>query len=119
DSSRKVHVDKIDGKLHFTIDLRLKGDIVTNTYFKDLSKNKDVKRAFEKKIEEKVRKNCYSIINKMKNEYKMDCIGLGQYAAARYGRWSNTDWNSEVLNSSIDVNVKASIKSWGRGSFEN
>jgi Ger(x)C family germination protein len=118
DSSRKVHVDKIDGKLHFTIDLRLKGDIVTNTYFRDLSKNKDVKRAFEKKIDEKVRKNCYLIINKMKNEYKMDCIGLGQYAAARYGRWSNTDWNSEVLNSSIDVNVKASIKSWGRGSFE-
>jgi Ger(x)C family germination protein len=117
-SSKKVYVNKIGGKLHFTINLRLKGDIITNTYFKDLSKNKDVKKTFENEIEEKVRKNCCSIINKMKTEYRTDCIGLGQYAAAKYGRWSNTDWNKEVLNSNIDINVKASIENWGRGSFE-
>ncbi|HBC95952.1 MAG TPA: Ger(x)C family spore germination protein [Clostridium sp.] len=117
-SFRKVNVDKIHGKLHFTINLKLKGSVITNTYFKDISKNESAKRAFEEKIGEKVHRNCCSVINKMKTEYKTDCLGLGKYAAAKYGRWSNVDWDKEVLDSSIDVNVKVSIENWGRGSFE-
>jgi Ger(x)C family germination protein len=118
DSSRKISVDRIDGKLHFTIELKLKGNTITNTYFKDLSKNVNTRELFEKEIGEIVHKNCCLVINKMKMEYKTDCIGLGQYAAAKYGRWSNTDWNKEVLDSSIDVNVKVSVENCGRGSFQ-
>ncbi|WP_446897195.1 Ger(x)C family spore germination protein [Clostridium sp. LBM24168] len=118
DSSKKVHVDKVDGKLHFTIELKLKGNIITNTYFKDLSTNKKTRKLFEKEIGEIVRKNCYLIINKMKMEYKTDCMGLGRYAVAKYGRWSGTDWNKEVLDSSIDVDVKVSVEGCGRGAFQ-
>lgn len=67
-------------------------------------------------MSEQVKKKCNDFIIKMKNEYKVDCLQLGEVAAAKYGRQTGVDWNSIVCNSEIKVNVKVKIeKNWKRG----
>lgn len=116
-SKRKVHCNIKNGKFIFTIDLELKGDIAANTSnLKVTEKNSDVKK-FEKDIAEKTKKNCYKFIRDMQQKYELDCLDLGKYGAAAYGRHTGIDWNIVVSNSTIIVNIKAKIEKMGRGDY--
>jgi len=112
---RKVKCNKIDGKYEFTIDLDFKGDIKENTLYKNLKKENESE--FEKLMGKKIEKMCIDFLDKMKNSYKLDCLNLGMYAAAKYGRETGVDWNKEVCNSNIKVNVKVKIDMMGRGQY--
>lgn len=68
-------------------------------------------------MEENVKKNCEEFINKAKCSYNVDILELGRVAAARYGRGTGVDWNKEICNSTIKVNVKVSINTQGRGEY--
>jgi hypothetical protein len=68
-------------------------------------------------MEEKIEKMCYNFLEKMKKDYKVDCLELGRVAAATYGRNTGVDWNEIVSNSDIKVNVKVNIDRYGRGDF--
>jgi len=112
---RKVKCNKIDGKYEFTIDLDFKGDIKENTLYKNLKKENESE--FEKLMGKKIEKMCNDFLEKMKDSYKLDCLNLGMYAAAKYGRETGVDWNKEVSNSNIKVNVKVKIDMMGRGQY--
>ncbi len=58
-----------------------------------------------------------SFINKIKSDINIDILNLGSVAAAKYGRETGIDWNKEVLNSDIKVNVKVKVDSQGRGDY--
>jgi hypothetical protein len=53
----------------------------------------------------------------MQKKYKVDCLELGQFAAAKYGRHTGTDWNKAVSNSKIIVKAKVSIEKVTRGTY--
>lgn len=116
-SKRKITCTKDGDKYKFTINLSLKGDLETDTLYKDLQKNSKSDVLFKKEMSEYVEKKCEDFIIKMKNQYKVDCLQLGQVAAAKYGRHTGVDWNSIVCSSEIKVNVKVEVEKTGRGDY--
>ena len=114
---RKVRCEKINGKYKFNIDLEFTGKIVNNTMYPDLMGNAKTVEAYSHKLEEETEKNCYEFINKMQNEYKVDCLELGRDAAATFGRNPQTNWDDVVCNADITVNVKVKVDNIGRGQF--
>ncbi|MFT5872061.1 MAG: Ger(x)C family germination protein [Clostridium sp.] len=114
---RKVHCEKINGKYKFTIDIEFKGTVVSNTLYKDFMINPKTVDKYRHELEEETEKRCNQFINKMQNEYKVDCLELGRNAAATFGRNPETDWDNIVCNADIVVNVKVRINNLGRGQF--
>ncbi|MBU3099088.1 MULTISPECIES: Ger(x)C family spore germination C-terminal domain-containing protein [Clostridium] len=112
---RKVKCNKIKGKYEFIIDLEFQGDIIENTLYKSMKKESE--KEFEELISKKIEMKCYDFLCKMKNSYKIDCLNLGMYAAAKYGRESGVDWNDEVSNADIKVNVVVNIDKIGIGQY--
>jgi Ger(x)C family germination protein len=112
---RKVKCNKKEGKYEFIIDLNFKGDIIENTLYKDI--NKKSESEFEIFMAKKIEKMCDEFLEKMKNVYRIDCLNLGMYAAAKYGRETGVDWNEEVSNANIKVNVVVKIDKFGKGQY--
>ncbi|MCB2305415.1 Ger(x)C family spore germination protein [Clostridium estertheticum] len=112
---RKVKCNKIKGKYEFIIDLEFHGDIIENTLDKSIKKESE--KEFKELISKKIEMRCYDFLCKMKNSYKVDCLNLGMYAAAKYGRESGVDWNKEVSNSDVRVNVVVNIDKIGIGQY--
>ena len=117
ESKRKVHCEKINGKYKFTIDIDFKGQVINNTMYKDFMKNPKTVDMYSHELEEQTKARCYDFINKMQNEYKVDCLELGRDAAATFGRNPETDWDKIVCNADIIVNVKVKVNNLGRGQF--
>lgn len=114
---RKVKCLKKEDKYNFIIDLKLQGEIISNTFEEKLSLNTNNIKDFENAMAEQVKQQCNDFIGKMKNELKVDCLELGRVAAAKYGRRKGNDWNEIISNSTIEVNVKVKVDSHGRGDF--
>ena len=117
ESKRKVHCEKINGKYKFTIDLEFKGQVITNTMYKDFMINPKTVEKYTHELEEQTKERCNEFINKMQNMYKTDCLELGRDAAATFGRNPETDWDNIVCNAEIIVNVKVKVNNLGRGQF--
>jgi Ger(x)C family germination protein len=116
-TKRKVKCYKEDNKYKFIIDLSLTGEIISNTQSKCVSKDCDSIKEFEREMAEQVKKECMGFIDKMKNEYKVDCLSLGRVAAAKYGRRKGNDWDKIIQDSDIEVNVTVKFDRQGRGDF--
>lgn len=116
-SNRRVKCYKEDNKYRFVIDLKLKGEIVSNEIYEDLNKNPESIKQFKKDVEELVLKNCNKYIDKIKGQYRIDVLSLGQTAAAKYGREKGIDWNKVISEADIKVNVKVEITKQGRGDY--
>jgi len=112
---RKVKCNKIEGKYEFNIELEFHGDIIENTLYKEMKKEDEIE--IEKLMGKKIEKMCYDFLAKMKNVYKIDCLNLGMYAAAKYGRETRADWNYVVSNANIKVNVVVKIDKMGIGQY--
>lgn len=116
-SKRKVKVEKQDDNYIFTINLTIKGTIVSNTLYENLLISPEVMKKFEHDMAEHVESICHRFIEKMQNDYKVDCLELGRDAAAKYGRGKDTDWNQIVCNSKIQVNADVKLEGLGRGNY--
>jgi Ger(x)C family germination protein len=116
-SKRKITCKKIGEKYTFIIDLDLKGEIINNLLYKDMTGNIGVIKKFEDDMAKQVKEMCTEFLDKMKNEYKVDFLQLGWVAAAKYGRDTGVDWDEVVSNSDIMVNVKIKVDKVGRGQY--
>lgn len=116
-AKRKVKCSKEEDRYKFVIDINLKGPIVSNELYKNLDTDPKIVKQFEKEMEEQVKEKCEKFIGEMKDGYKVDILQLGNVAAAKYGREKVADWNKEILNSEIKVNVKVKVDSQGRGDY--
>lgn len=117
-SKRKVKCTKIGDKYHFLIELDLVGDISANTIFPHIAHDETMRSKFQADMIRQVESSCNGFINKMQNEYKVDCLELGKVAAAKYGRRTGVDWNKVISEQSqIDVKAKVKIVSTGRGAY--
>jgi Ger(x)C family germination protein len=112
---RKVKCNKIQGKYEFIIELDFKGDIIGNTLYKEMKKENE--KEFEVLMGKKIEKLSYDFLYKMKNTYKVDCLNLGTYAVAKYGRETGVDWNDEVSKADIKVKVEVKIDKLGVGQY--
>ena len=112
---RKVECNKRGEKYEFNIKLDFQGDIIENTLYKDMKKENEKK--FEELMGKKIEKMCNDFLDNMKNVYKVDCLNLGMYAVAKYGREMGVDWNKEVSNADIKISVKVKIDKMGIGQY--
>lgn len=117
-SKRKAKCKKIGkDKYSFTIDLSIKGNIITNLIYDDIYDDPKVAKKFETAMSKEVEKMCNEFIEKMQKEYKQDLLQLGSIAAAKYGRNKGTDWDEVVSNSEIKVNVETKLDVQSRGDY--
>lgn len=114
---RKVKCYKQGEKYKFIIDLNLNGTIASNELYANFNKDPKVQKEFVKDMEDSIKKTCENFINSAKSQYKVDFLGLGKYAAGKYGRHTGVDWNKVVSESDIYVNVKVKINAEGRGEY--
>ena len=112
---KSAKCNKREGKYDFTIELDFQGDIIENTLYKNMGTKNE--KQFEELMEKKIEKMCNVFLDKMKNNYKIDCLNLGMVAAAKYGRETGVNWNKEVSNADIKVNVKIKIDKMGIGQY--
>lgn len=116
-SKRKVKCEKKGDKYTFTIDLSLVGGIVDNNLYPDISNNRNTMNKFERKMKDYIKEIISEFIKEMQEEYRIDCLSLGQVAAATYGRGKGIDWNKVVTESEIVVNIEVKVDGMGRGDY--
>ena len=60
--------------------------------------------------------NRYKILReeKIQEDYKVDCLDLGKYAIAKYGRDNGYDGQEYFINADIEVHVNVKIRSTGK-----
>lgn len=114
---RSVKVSKVDNNYEFLIDLKFTGDIVSETLYTDVIQNETANKEIQVKLENTIKRSCEGFIEKMKMQYKVDSLQLGQYAVAKYGRQKGINWDEAVTKSDIQVNVKIQIDKAGRGDY--
>lgn len=117
-SKRKVKCKKTGNNMYsFTIEISLKGNIVSNLLYNNLYDDPEVIKRFEKDMNIAAEKMCNDFIEKMQNEYRLDLFELGSVAAAKYGRKSGVDWDEIVSNSKIRVKVDTKVDTQSRGDY--
>lgn len=114
--NRKIKCNKnIDGTFRFDIDVKFRGQISNNSYYNNLIFSPSQKKIMEERISNYIKSNLTDFINIMRTEYKMDLLNLGYVAATKYGRNKIENWDTEILNSTINVNVDFTITKLGIG----
>lgn len=116
-SKRKVKCYKKADKYTFIINLDMKGNILTNGLYENLATHPQALKKFEEDMKKHIEKMCNSSINIIKYKYKTDILDLGRVAAAKYGRGTGTDWNKVISDSDIQVNIKFTVDTEGRGNY--
>jgi Ger(x)C family germination protein len=117
-SKKKVKVNKEGDKYKFNINLDIEGYIISNLLYENPVNKPENLKKIESEVKKEIEKMTSSFINKMQAEYKVDCLNLGKYAVAKYGRHKGIDWNAVVSNSDINVNVKVKLSVRSRGQLK-
>ncbi|MFL0269206.1 Ger(x)C family spore germination protein [Candidatus Clostridium radicumherbarum] len=113
-SKRKVQCLREDNNYRFIINLSITGDVTANEKYEDIINHPEIEKEIEEALAKKVKGKCERELQKIKSEYKIDCLELGRVAAAKYGRDTGTDWDKVITSSPIEVNVKVKIDKVGR-----
>lgn len=113
---RKVKCKKINDKYVFDIDLNIYANVIGG---KEENKkfSKDSEKYTEELIKSEWQNHTKDFIYKMQNQYKTDMVQLGFIAASKYGKDTNIDWDKEISNSIINVNVNVKVKESKRGEY--
>jgi len=114
---RKVKCTRENGEYKFTINLKVEGEVASNEMYKNLSKDVEQKKKLEKDMAKHIEEISKEFIDKMKNQYKVDCLELGLVGCATYGRKTGVDWDDIVSDSKIDVKVDVKVNRYGRGDY--
>lgn len=117
-SKRKIKVNKDGNKYSFNVLLNIDGYIVTNLMYESPFRDPDTVKKIESDVKVEVEKMTNNFVKKMQEEYKIDCINFGDYAAAKYGRDTGIDWNEVVSNSDIKIDAKVKISLKTRGNLK-
>ncbi|WP_432666925.1 Ger(x)C family spore germination protein [Wukongibacter baidiensis] len=109
----KVKVSNKGDKLKYDILVTILADLRIDT-LNDKEFTKEQLSKVEKLFEEKLQKDLNKVVKKVQEEYGVDCLDLGKYAIAKYGRDSGYDSQEHFSNADIQVHVKVKIKSTGK-----
>lgn len=112
-SKTKVKTSSKDGKIKYTIDVVVAGDLRLNT-LKKVELSKEELKKLSKMLEEQFKKELENEIKKIQNEYKVDCLNLSRHAQAKFGREKDYKNNNYFPNAIIEINVVVKISSTGR-----
>ena len=113
-NSRKVKVSREGSHFKFVVKIILKCKLFEHINKSNLSKNTELTKEIEKSVKTEIESNCRQFIQKMQEEYKVDCIDITKYALAK---WRNelepvVD-NAFIKKAEITLDVAVAISSSG------
>lgn len=113
-ASRKVKVQRQDDHFVFTVQISLQGSLIERFKKESLLEKPEALKEIEDQMALDIKKECEAFINKMQNEYKVDCIDINKYALARWRKELTPVIDSGFIeNAEIRVKVKVKIISTG------
>lgn len=112
---RNIKCKKINDRYVFDIELNCFANVMASKDSKVVSKagKKHIEELIKREWEEQYK----TFINKMQNQYKVDMLQLGFIAASKYGKDTGVDWDKEVSNSIINLNINVKVKESKRGEY--
>lgn len=115
---KKVHVKKNEeDEYSFLIELDISADVLSNKTDRDIFGDLDEQHKAKKELETDIRKHCIKFLYDTVYRHNVDCLSLGKYAAAYYGRKIVKDWDQVISDSEIEVSVNVKIDRQGRSDY--
>lgn len=112
--SRKIKVKKERNRFVFTLDIHIVGSMVEFFQKEPLTEYQGKLKKIEKSVKEELEKQCDAFINKMQYQYKVDCINITRYAAAKWRKEIEQQGiQNFIKNTDINVNIDIDINSIG------
>lgn len=113
-NKRKVKVERNGGDINFLITIMLEGNLIEHQFGKLFTKNENLRRIIEEQVARDVEAECNRFIDKMQENYKVDCIDISKYAVAKWGKEVEEQVDQDFIeNVNIKVKVKMKLKSVG------
>lgn len=118
-SRRKVTVKRDGDKFTFYIKLKITGRLVEH-YAQErlILKDKSCINDIEKALAGQIKNECLALINRMQNEWGVDCIDITKYALAKWRHEIKKEVEEEsfIRNADIRLKVEVDIPFWGASS---
>ncbi|MCM0647323.1 Ger(x)C family spore germination protein [Clostridium swellfunianum] len=109
-SKRKIKTSYKDGNINIDIDLKLNSKIEYEYSNNDLITKDDISK-LEEIISNRVKEDIISAVKRSQEEFKCDVFGFARYFKAdNPQKYKNIKWEEEYLRATVNVNVKATIK---------
>lgn len=115
--SSKRSYQKKEDKDHFDLNIRVEGTF-SESWLHHININSDTLDQIERKIEEKIKDQASSLLDKMQNKYHLDVFGFGQIIKRKnYSYWQKIkeNWDGEqggFQQADFDIKVKAKIRNY-------
>ncbi|WBW95642.1 Ger(x)C family spore germination protein [Oceanirhabdus sp. W0125-5] len=97
----------------YDIYVNITADLLVDTLSETELNKKQISK-IEKIFEVRLEKDLNNEVKKIQEEYEVDCLDIGKYALAKYGRESGYDSNEYFSNAQIKVHATVKIDSIGR-----
>ncbi len=113
-NQRSVKVEREGDQYNFLIKIKLSGIVVEKTSERSLLKNHEGLKIIEDTVAAYVEKDCQRFIERMQDEFKIDCIDINKYAMAKWRNELQGKADEKVIpNASIKVEVKVKLDNFG------
>ncbi len=113
-NKRKVKVERKGGNFSFLITVMLEGNLVEHQFGKLFTQDENLRRIIEEQIASNIEAECNRFIDKMQEDYKIDCIDISKYAVAKWGKEVEDQVDQDFIeNVNIRVKVKMKLKNNG------
>ncbi len=107
-NSREVEVYRNGSGFKFVVKIKLKCKLFEHTSKSNLSKNTELIEEIEKSVKTEIESNCRQFIQKMQEEFKVDCIDITKYALAKWRKELEPIADNSFMEKAdivVDVNV--------------
>ena len=112
-NKRKVKFHRLGDEYYFDLTISLQGDLVGHKNHANKVDKKFI-NLIEKNIKEDIERRSQEFINKMQNDWKLDCIDLTKYPLAQERQTLiKTNFSDLMQHFHINVTVKVKIKGYG------
>jgi Ger(x)C family germination protein len=113
-NEREVKFKKIGDEYYFDVTISLKGNLAGHKN-KENKVDKKFITLVEKNIQDDIERRCQEFIDKMQNEWKVDCIDLTKYPLAKDRQKLIKKNFSDIVQNQFHINVKVKVKISGYG----
>lgn len=114
-TSRKISVNEVNGKLKFNVDLNIEAQI-KNYYLDKKVFSTDKLNYVQQNFNKSIKSECEYALKITQNDLQIDPVGFGEYLEKFYPDiWNRVknNWDEEYKNSLINVNVDTQIRRIG------
>ncbi|MCH3965316.1 MAG: Ger(x)C family spore germination protein [Clostridium sp.] len=114
-TARKINVSQVDGRLNFSVDLKIEAQIKNYSLDKKVF-SVDKLNYIQENFNKSIKRECEYALKITQNDLQIDPVGFGEHLEKFYPNiWNKVKdkWDEEYKNSSLNVNVDTQIRRIG------